>query len=55
MATKRTVKATNSDKFYVVEVGYYKDKTFADAKVLELKQKGINASISVRKNEESDI
>lgn len=49
MSTKRTIKQTPSDKHYVVEVGYFKNKVVAEAKVLELKSKGFDAVIKEQK------
>ena len=51
MATRRKVKEEPASVQYVIEVGYYKDKTFAEAKKIELERMGLRPIIRERKNE----
>jgi len=51
MATRRKVTETPANVQYVIEVGYYKNKTFAEAKKIELERMGLRPIIRERKVE----
>lgn len=51
MATRRKVTESPATVQYVIEVGYYKDKTFAEAKKIELERMGLRPIIRERKVE----
>ena len=48
MATRRKVKEEPATVCYVIEVGYYKNKTFAEAKKIELERLGLRPIIRER-------
>lgn len=48
MATRRKVKEEPASVQYVIEVGYYKDKTYAEAKKIELERMGLRPIITER-------
>lgn len=51
MTTRRKVKEEPTTVCYVIEVGYYRDKTYAEAKKIELERMGLRPIIRERKNE----
>lgn len=52
MATRRKVKEEPATVCYVIEVGYYKNKTFAEAKKIELERLGLRPIIRERNIEQ---
>ena len=48
MATRRKVKEEPASVQYVIEVGYYKDKTCAEAKKIERERMGLRPVIRER-------
>lgn len=52
MATRRKVKEEPATVCYVIEVGYYKNKTFAEAKKIELERLGLCPIIRERNIEQ---